>query len=178
MFLFNLLTFILSDKKKVFSKNLNIFSNNTPRSFQFEHDLANESRSESQSYAFNINNYDKIYLATKTSFYKLNAPAISKLTENLLFKSSSLLNEETELLYPNKEEFINSNTDNESNMLFEECIDFSIDSEVVLTIIWQRIYFEQTAMRFISVRFANYSNKPSRVKKTLHEKSLIESCFD
>ena len=124
-----------------------------------------------------LTNYDKIYLATKTNYYKLNVPAITKLTENLLFQRSSILNEEIEILYPNKEEFMNSTVDNESSLLFDKCIECAIDCEIVVKILWQRIYSEQIAMKFISIRFANYKNQTNSLK-TAYEKVLLANYFN
>jgi len=108
--------------------------------------------------ALNIPNYDKIYLATKTTYYRFNWTLIFHLTENLLFRDFLPVTSEIKLLYPNREDFQKSRTDPESTALFENCVECSIDFDVVFKIIWQRIYAEQLAMRFVSLRFATYTN--------------------
>jgi hypothetical protein len=105
-----------------------------------------------------MKNYNKIYLATKANYYKLNMANISKLTDNLLFKSS-FLKEEIEILYPNKADFSQSKLDKDSNLLFDRCIESSLDHEIIVKILWNRIYVEQLAMKFISLRYSSYNER-------------------
>ena len=108
-------------------------------------------------------NFTNIYLATKMNFYKLNLSQISKLTENLLFRNS-VLNQEIEKLYPKHGEngstehiLADSKPDQESSVLFDRCLEYSIDHEFVMKILWHRIYQEPLVMKFISMRHSNYA---------------------
>jgi len=96
-------------------------------------------------------------LATKLNYYQLNSSTISKLTNNLLFRNV-LLNHEIEILYPNHENLIGTKFDEESSLLFDKCIENSVDQEFVVKILWHRIYSEPIAMKFISMRYSNYAN--------------------
>lgn len=107
--------------------------------------------------AFDFMNYDQIYLATKMSYYQLNGLTISRLTNNLLFRNA-LLNHEIELLYPNRESLVDSKMDQDSNVLFDKCIENSVDYDFIVKVLWQRIYIEPIAMKFISMRYSNYAN--------------------
>lgn len=118
--------------------------------------------------AYNITNYDKIYLATKSNYYRLNTQAISELTENILCKKASIINEEIEILYSKEADFHETKIDTESNFLFDKCIECSIDSEMIVKILWQRIYSEQIAMRFICLRFAKNDINLSDFQKTFN----------
>jgi hypothetical protein len=112
--------------------------------------------------AFSLINYDQIYLATKSNYYRLNSDNIDKLTENLLYRNS-LLNQELEALYPNQNDIARAKYDQESTRLFDKCIQNSIDSEFILKILWHRIYVDLIVMRFISMRYSNYSNNLSAI---------------
>lgn len=122
----------------------------------------------------NLMNYDQIYLATKTNYYHLNGMTISKLTDNLLFRNT-LLNHEIEILYPNRENLVESHMDQESNTLFDKCIENAIDHDFVLKILWQRIYIEPIAMKFISMRYSNYANNLFFSKNLQGQQSLFKS---
>ena len=102
-------------------------------------------------------NFDKIYLATKLNYYQLNSSAISKLTNDLLFRNA-LLNYEIDILYPNRENLIGTKFDEESSLLFDKCIENSVDQDYIVKILWHRIYSEPVAMKFISMRYSNYAN--------------------
>jgi hypothetical protein len=156
--------------KKRAHKNLNFFGKTADHSSM---ETTTTSRGDTCS-AFTITNYNMIYLATKTTYYRLNSGLISQLTEDLLFKESSPLAEEIDLLFPSRQEFIHSQVDNESNALFEKCVGCSIECEIIFKIVWQRIYAEQVAMRFISVRFASYKDSAA---KLLSDKDLTRNFF-
>lgn len=103
-------------------------------------------------------NYDNIYLATKSNYYKLNSSLVSKLTENLLLRNS-LLNQEIETIFPKSEiNIVDSKFDQESNSLFDKCLEYSIDHEFIMKVLWHRIYDEPIVMKFISMRHSNYAN--------------------
>lgn len=97
-------------------------------------------------------------MATKVNYYKLNLGQISTLTENLLFRNR-LLNQEIERIFPKTEAaIIDSKFDLESNLLFDKCLEYSIDHEFIMKILWHRIYQEPIVMKFISMRHSNYAN--------------------
>lgn len=51
-----------------------------------------------------------------------------------------------------------SKIDHDSNSLFDKCLEYSIDHEFVMKILWHRIYQEPIVMKFISMRHSNYAN--------------------
>lgn len=88
----------------------------------------------------------------------MNLGNISRLTENLLFRNS-ILNQEIERIFPKNEINIqDSKFDLESNLLFDKCLEYSIDHEFVMKILWHRVYQEPIVMKFISMRHSNYAN--------------------
>lgn len=111
--------------------------------------------------AVNSFNFDKLYLATKTNFYQINSRSISGLTENLLFKNNQLSQELQDIYSKSEKELSRSKADIESNNLFQICIENSIDYQYILRILWNRIYTDTIAMRFISIKRYDYSdNEP------------------
>lgn len=118
---------ILVKKRKVYQ--------DTNHLQDFDVDMNNEFKIA----AFDLMNYDQIYLATKMNYYQLNGLTISKLTKNLLFRNT-LLNHEIEILYPNRETLLGSQFDRNSDELFDKCIENSIDYDFIVKILWQRIY--------------------------------------
>ena len=48
--------------------------------------------------------------------------------------------------------------DQDSNVLFDKCIENSVDYDFIVKVLWQRIYIEPIAMKFISMRYSNYAN--------------------
>jgi hypothetical protein len=91
---------------------------------------------------------------------------IGKLTENLLFRNS-LLNQEIEIMFPKSDttsqqppctSLADSKYDHESSVLFERCLEYALDHELMMKILWHRIYDEPLVMKFISMRHSNYAN--------------------
>jgi hypothetical protein len=118
-------------------------------------------------------NFEQIFLATKSNFYQLNFALISKLTEDLLFRNL-ILQQELELLFANpKETLIDTRFDKQSNMLLEKCLENSIDHEFVLKILWHRIYQEPFVMKFISMRYSNYSSNLFAEQASKNEMSKL-----
>lgn len=134
------------------------------------------SKSKPRENSLSLFNYDNIYLATKTNWYRLNLNQIEKLTENLLFKNT-ILNQELEILYPaaeGKPEVLTSSKSHvDSNYLFEKCLENWIDQDFVMKIMWHRVYEEPIVMRFISLRQSNYFYFNQNMSKV----SLLNNLF-
>ena len=134
---------ILVKKRKVYQ--------DTNHLQDFDVDMNNEFKIA----AFDLMNYDQIYLATKMNYYQLNGLTISKLTKNLLFRNT-LLNHEIEILYPNRETLLGSQFDRNSDELFDKCIENSIDYDFIVKILWQRIYIGRIDLNSFNVYIYTY----------------------
>ena len=143
--------------------------------------IKNESaETEKRSSVFN---YDRIYLATKRNFYRLNLNQIGRLTDNLLTKNG-ILNQELEVLFPLDIEPLLGGESNsvvvrlnksqaESNELFERCVELGlIEAELVVRIMWHRVYTEPLAMKFLSLRQSNYFYFNQGLSKSLRLRQL------
>lgn len=123
-----------------------------------------------------ITNYDQIFLATRTNYYKFNTAMINELVENLMFKDNSILSDEINMLYPNKLDFFHSDADSQSSLLFDRCIESTVDHDILVKILWQRIYCDKSAMKFISMRYASYRSRTDSETNN-YKVNLIESYF-
>ena len=143
--------FVFKGRRSILNKRL-IEDSDSISQHQDHFDIVNRYSS------FNLMNYDQIYLATKSNYYQLNTNQISQLTKNLLFKNA-LLNQELEILYPEIYDHLNNSSyDKASNILMDNCIENEFDHDFIVKILWQRIYIEPIAMKFISMRYSNYAN--------------------
>lgn len=57
-------------------------------------------------------------------------------------------------LFPNRHS--NLNTDVEPDELLNQCLEYAIDYEFIMAILWDRIYTEPFVMKFISLRNSNH----------------------
>ncbi|RNA00573.1 hypothetical protein BpHYR1_053079 [Brachionus plicatilis] len=117
---------------------------------------------------------ENIFLATVTNYYMLDQDQINKLVDNLLFKNS-IINQEIEVLFNDVKNLNETLFMKESDELFDKCIKNSIiDHDLIVRILWHRIYQEPLVMKFISMRHSNFAND-SYLKKILPNRTSDES---
>lgn len=65
-----------------------------------------------------------------------------------------MLQFEIDNLFPNK--VSDANTEAEPDEMLEQCLEYAIDYEFIMGILWNRIYTEPFVMKFISLRNSNH----------------------
>jgi hypothetical protein len=115
-----------------------------------------------ESVSVNLFEFQDIFLATKQAYFKISDAKINKLIKSLL-NLNGLLKQEIDLLFSQQPQFnrtLDFNGDgsmNSSDHLLESCVECSINFDFVMNILWQRIHAEPIVMKFISLRYANYT---------------------
>ena len=110
----------------------------------------------STTVSLNYLNYKTIFLATKLSYFCLNETKVNELVNRLL-TLNPLLNNEIAILFDNSIR-LHSNMDrSEPDKLLEICLENSIDYDLIINVLWNRIHTEPIVMKFISLRYSNYS---------------------
>ena len=106
--------------------------------------------------SLNYLNYKTIFLATKLSYFCLNEQRINEIVNQLL-TLNPLLNNEMLLLFDNKIRLHSNSDQSDPDKLLETCLENSIDYDFIINVLWNRIHSEPLVMKFISLRYSNYS---------------------
>ena len=106
--------------------------------------------------SLNYLNYKTLFLATKLSYFVLNEKRINELINSLL-TLNPLLNNEIQLLFDNSVRLHKIVDYSEPDRLLEICLEHLVDYEFIINVLWNRIHHEPLVMKFISLRYSNYS---------------------
>jgi hypothetical protein len=126
--------------------------------------------------SLNYLNYKTIFLATKLSYFRLNENNINELINSLL-TINPILNNELQMLFDNNIRFHSTDDNSEPDRILEICIENSIDYDFIINVLWNRIHNEPLVMKFISLRYSNYSTNIKNNLSQLNGQQQVEN-FD